>query len=195
MKIIGLTGSIATGKSFVADIFRKNKIPVFSSDQEVGKLLKEKKVIDLIKEQEELFKVIENGVINKEKLSRLVFKDNKILEILEKILHPLVNERREVFTQQNFKEKIALLEIPLLFEKNYQLLCKKIITTYCSDKTQKERALRRANIDLERFNFITKKQIPGGIKATLADYIVYTEISYDYTERQIEQILHKEGIK
>jgi dephospho-CoA kinase len=77
----------------------------------------------------------------------------------------------------------------------YQSLCYKVITTYCSEKTQKERALRRKNIDNKRLEFIIKRQMASNIKAKLTDYLVYTDISYAYTEKQIEEILFKEGIK
>ena len=193
MKIIGLTGSIATGKSFVAEIFRRNNVEVFSSDAEVAKLLKEKKVIGAIQEQPLLAEVVKDEVIDKNLLSNLVFKDDNLLEILENILHPLVAEKRDEFFKGN--QKFVLLEVPLLFEKSYQSLCEKIITTYCSEKIQKERALRRKNIDNNRLNFIMKKQMAGNIKAKFSNYLVYTDISYQYTENQVEEILRKEGIK
>lgn len=193
MKIFGLTGSIATGKSFVAEIFRKNNIEIFSSDAEVGKLLKEKNVIDLIAKDSYLKKSIVENIIDKELLSNLVFNDEEKLEKLENIIHPLVAARRDEFLKKN--NKYAVLEVPLLFEKNYQLLCYKVITTYCSEKTQKERALRRKNIDNKRLDFIIKRQMASNLKAKLTNYLVYTDISYDYTEKQIEEILFKEGIK
>jgi len=193
MKIIGLTGSIATGKSFIAEIFRKKNIEVFSSDAAVGDILKEKEVINIIKNDRFLKEVIKNDIIDKELLSNLVFKDLKLLEILENILHPLVAQKRDEFFLKN--NKYGILEVPLLFEKNYQFLCDKVITTYCSDKTQVERALRRKNIDKNRLNFIIKRQMPGNIKAKHTDYLVYTDISYEYTEKQIDEILSKEGIK
>ena len=193
MKIIGLTGSIATGKSFVADIFRKNNIEVFSSDAEVGKLLKETKIIEIIKQEHRLKEVVKNDVIDKELLSNLVFNDQKLLEILENIIHPLVAKKRDEFFKNN--SKYGVLEVPLLFEKNYQSLCHKVITTYCSEITQQDRALRRKNIDKKRLDFIIKRQMPGNIKAKLTDYLVYTDISYEYTNKQIDEILFKEGIK
>lgn len=195
MKILGLTGSIATGKSFVADIFRELNIMVFSSDKEVAKLLEDSKVIAKIKENSNLFLSIKEDVIDKNILSNIVFNNNNTLKELEEILHPLVEIRRKEFIDENREEKFILFEVPLLFEKSYQSSCYKVITTYCSEKTQKERALRRTNIDSNRLSFIMKQQMPGKIKASLTDYLIYTDISYQYTKDQIEQILLKEGIK
>lgn len=194
MKIIGLTGSIATGKSFVAEIFRQHNIEVFSSDLAVANLLKEIEVIKIIKNNHELSASIKEDMIDKNLLSCIVFNKEALLKQLEDILHPLVSEKREKFFQLNKEKKAVLYEVPLLFEKNYQALCDKVITTYCNEKIQRERALRRKNIDQERLNFIIKKQMPGNIKASLTDYLVYTDISYQFTQKQIEEILAKEGI-
>lgn len=194
MKILGLTGSIATGKSFVALFFRKKQIEVFSSDIEVGNLLKEREVIEQISEVIDLSISIKNHQIDKHNLSKIVFKNESALKKLEEILHPLVEKKMQEFINNNKDKKIILLEIPLLFERGHQSYCNKIITTYCSEKIQIQRALRRKNIDNERLSFIMKKQLPSKIKAQLTDYLVYTDISYDYTEKQLKQILEKELI-
>jgi dephospho-CoA kinase len=195
MKTIGLTGSIATGKSFVAEIFRQNNIIIFSSDHVVAELLKTKDVIDILTSQPELKKAVNEGKIDKVILSNIAFKDQEALNILEKILHPLVEKERIEFIERNNKEKIMLFEVPLLFEKKFQVYCDKVITTYCSERTQIERALRRKNIDKNRLEFIMKRQMPSNEKTKLTDYAVYTDISYEYTKGQIECILKKEGIK
>lgn len=184
MKIIGLTGSIATGKSFVADIFRQKNIIVFDSDLEVSKLLDTPDVIDLIKNCSQL----KEGALNKNLLSKIVFHDKEALKALENILHPLIEAKVKHFIQENKSEKIIVLEIPLLFEKSYQIYCDKVITTYCNEKLQRDRALSRKNIDNARFDFIMKQQMPINLKALLTDYIVYTGISDDYTKKQIDEI-------
>ena len=82
MKIIGLTGSIATGKSFVATQFRKKNIKIFSSDTEVSNLLLDINVINSIKKSDELGCVIKNDAVDKKLLSNIAFKDIKILKKL-----------------------------------------------------------------------------------------------------------------
>ena len=189
MKIIGLTGSIATGKSFVADYLRQKNIKVFCADFEVANLLKTPEVIATIKNTEELAEVVKENSIDKKLLSGLVFRNQNALQDLENILHPLVEKKTKEFIHNNESEEIIALEVPLLFEKNYQKYCNKVITTYCSENLQKERALARKNIDNDRFNFIIKQQMPIHLKALLTDYIVYTGVSGEYTKKQIEEIL------
>lgn len=194
MKVIGLTGSIATGKSFVAEVFRKQNIKVFSSDFEVANILKEEGIITSISEQSDLKLCIKDKGIDKDKLSQIVFNNLKALKTLENIILPQVRKRMELFLEANKTEKVVLLEIPLLFEKSKQSYCHKVITTICSEKTQEERALRRNNIDKNRLDFIIKQQMPSKIKAALTDYLVYTDISYSFTQKQLEQVFIKEEI-
>lgn len=195
MKIFGLTGSIATGKSFVAEEFRKRDIKTFSSDYAVSMLLEDKQVISLIGENRELSVSVEDSYIDKYKLSKIVFNNSSVLRALEDILHPLVDQKRREFILENKDAAFVLCEIPLLFEKNYKDIFYKVITTCCNDKTQIERALRRKNIDRERLKFIMKQQMHSNLKARQTDYLVYTDISYQYTRDQLKQVFLKEGIK
>jgi len=195
-KTIGLTGGIATGKSFVANIFSNHKVKIFYSDLEVSKLLKKQEVIDSIKQNSSLVEAVEENVINKDKLSKIVFNENsENLKNLEDILLPKVREEIAKFIKENKSERIILLEIPLLFEKNYQSICHKVIVTHCEHELQEYRALSRNNIDKKRLSFIIKRQIAANVKASLADYIVYTGISESYSQKQVEQIILKESIE
>lgn len=189
MKIIGLTGSIATGKSFVADYLRQKKIKVFCADFEVANLLQTPEVIAIIKNSKELAEAAKENTIDKKLLSEKVFSNQSALQDLENILHPLVEQKAKEFIHSNESDEIIVLEVPLLFEKNYQKYCNKVITTYCNENLQKERVLARKNIDNDRFNFIIKQQMPIHLKALLTDYIVYTGVSDEYTKKQIEEIL------
>ncbi len=192
MKIIGLTGSIATGKSYLADIFRKNKVDVFNSDKEVGIILQQQNVVESIKKSRNISSSINNDKIDKEKLSKLVFTEKHCLDALEEIIHPIISIKIKEYI--NSAKKDLLLEIPLLFEKSYNRLCDKVITTYCSHKTQVERALRRKNLDKQRLDFILNRQMSSSKKVYLSDYAVNTDISYVFTDLQIHQIIKKEEI-
>lgn len=194
MKIIGLTGSIATGKTFVTEIFKQNKIKTFHSDSEVFEVLKDNNIIKKIREKKILASSVQNNSLDKSLLSKLVFNNIEALKSLEDIIHPIIEKKIVDFIKENIDEKIIILDIPLLFEKKYQTYCKKIITTFCSSKSQKERVMRRSNIDEDRYNFILKQQISGDVKAALSNYLVYTDISKEYTKLQVEKIIIKETL-
>lgn len=189
LKVMGLTGSIATGKSFVAQIFKQKNIAVFDSDFEVASLLKTPEVIAIIKNTRELSEAVKGESIEKKLLSNLVFSSQENLKALENILHPLVESEVKKFIHNNKAARIIALEVPLLFEKNYQIYCDKVITTYCSEKTQRQRALGRGSLNSAQYDFIIKQQMPINLKALLTDYIVYTDVSDEYTKKKVEEIL------
>lgn len=105
MLLIGLTGSIATGKSFIANIFKSKNIPCFSSDEQVAYLLQNQEVIKQISNLNFFHNAIEDSCINKKKLSDIVFNNKELLLILERVLYPFIKEKRENFIELNKKEK------------------------------------------------------------------------------------------
>jgi dephospho-CoA kinase len=189
MKIIGLTGSIATGKTFVADYLAKQNFKVFLADLEVSKLLQTEQVINSLNKDEVLSSSINNGEIDKAILSKIVFSNEEHLVKLENIIHPFVDSKIKDFIEQNSQEELIFLEIPLLFEKGYQQLCDKVITTHCEPEIQRQRALSRFNLDDERLAFILKKQMSIKDKALLTDFIVYTDITNEHSIKQVDEIL------
>ncbi len=120
MIVIGLTGSIATGKSFVARCFLKLGAAVFDADKNVHELLTfGGKAVKTVRE---LFpESYHEGEICRRRLGEIVFSDSSKRKKLEEIIHPLVDKSRKDFLKQCKKDKvkIAVLEIPLLFETIY----------------------------------------------------------------------------
>ena len=113
MKKIGITGSIASGKTTASKILSKGKWPLFSADDEVKKLYKKKKLNKIIskslniKESKNIKKII------KEKIQ----KNNSNIYKIEKIVHPLVRKEMHRFIKKNSNRKYVFLEIPLLIER------------------------------------------------------------------------------
>lgn len=159
MKIIGLTGSIAMGKSTVANFFRQAGISVFSADEAVHKLYRSEPVLSLI---EHTFPdVVENGNVNRVKLSEILINDSEKLRTLEKMIHPLVQEKEKEFIDQARKrgEKLIVLDIPLLFETKSENRVDSVIVVSAPLEIQKERAMIRPNMNEKKFAFINAKQI------------------------------------
>lgn len=193
-KIWGITGSIATGKSYVSDILKNHKMKIYSSDLTVAELLKDEQIIDSIKRIPALSPAIKKKFLNKRELAAIVFNNEEALEVLESIIHPREKERLEKFIEFNQEEDFLVLDIPLLFETNKEKYCDKIITTICQEQSQIKRALKRENMDIAKFNFIINRQTSSNIKAGKSDYLVYTDITKCFTIFQVEQILRREGI-
>jgi dephospho-CoA kinase len=203
MKIIGLSGGVASGKNFVADIFEKNGADVFDADKEVHKLLEfDKSVVDEVgKKFPESF-VKEK--IDRKILGKIVFENEKKLKILEKIIHFEVRKKYQEFLESAKKKKLNLvvLNIPLLLE-NKAYKCDFVVAVIASKALQKKRFLERAkklnpknfaaqkkNLE-KRFAQIAAKQMPDSQRKNSADFVIDARKGKNDVEKQVEKLLSR----
>lgn len=189
---LGLTGSIATGKSTVLKFFAAHA-PIYSADEAVHALYAGEAVAPV----EAAFPgVAENGTINRQKLSQILIDAPQRIKELEAIVHPLVHEKMQQFLQQAEKDgaKLAVLEIPLLFETGHAYPIDAIAVTTCSDAEQRKRALARAGMTEKKLETILARQVPQVEKRQRADFIIDTNLGLAQTESQIAEII-KQCIK
>ena len=143
MKIIGLTGGIASGKNFVADIFAKNGAAIFDADFEVHQIYDNDK--NFISKIKKLFpQSVVDEKIDRKILGKIVFSDAKKLKIIEEIVHPIIRKKYDQFLLKSRQEKrkIVVLNIPLLLERQgYE--CDKIISLLIPPSLQKRRFFSR----------------------------------------------------
>jgi dephospho-CoA kinase len=201
MKIIGLSGGIASGKNFIADIFAKKGAAVFDADAEAHQLLKsDKSTINEVKKNFPKSFVSER--IDRKTLGEIVFSDEKKLKILEKIIHPKIRENYKKFLKKAKKEdkKIIVLNIPLLLEsKEYK--CDHILSILIPTSIQRKRFLARAKKSnpenfakerdklIEKFDQIRKKQIKNSERKRLGDFVIKSGLSKSKTISQVEDII------
>ena len=138
MIIIGLTGSVASGKSTVAGWIREMGIAVHDADAAVHSLLAAngRAVVEVIA----VFggdMVASDGGIDRKKLGERVFANPADREKLESILHPLVRQHRDQFLQdqQRLGSQIVVLDVPLLYETGGDKLCDYVIVVYAGEET------------------------------------------------------------
>lgn len=155
-KIIGLTGGIGSGKTTIANHFRVAGIPVYIADDEARKIMQSDVIIAQIKKT---FgnTVFDNGILNREKLSGIVFNDPEKLKLLNAIIHPAVKKH---FSSWILNQKYApyiIYEAAILFESGSYKDCDIIITVTAPlelriqrviqrDKTTRENVLSRINM-------------------------------------------------
>ena len=117
--ILGLTGSIGMGKTTVSNMFRDIGVPVWCADQEVQNLYSDNgnatKIIKI-----KYPSVVGKKGVDKTSLRNLIHKDNRILEEVERIVHPLLKDSKDKFLQTNADANLLIFDIPLLFEKNQE---------------------------------------------------------------------------
>ena len=191
MIILGITGSVGTGKSFASNFFKKQRVPVFDSDHEVSLLYKKKKVLGII--MQNFPKAFEKNKLIKEKLTKIVFQDKNKLLILENIIYKFLKERRYKWIRKQFrnKSKFVVFDVPLLFEKDNIKKYDSIIAMICSEKIQMTRVLKRNGWDEKRFTQTKLLQMDDKKKIKLANNIIYSDRGKRIVYNKVYNILKK----
>ncbi len=154
---IGITGSIGTGKTTIANQFALFNIPVFDADKEIKKILNKEKI-----KQKLVFiwpQISEKNEINKSKLKVIIFSNKKEKKKLEKLLYPYLEIEKNKFTKTNLKKRILVYDIPLIYETKSETQYDLIILTNCNKKLQKKRVIKRDKISNSLFENIVKSQL------------------------------------
>ena len=191
---IALTGSIGMGKSTVARMFEQAGVPVFDADAEVRKLQGEGgALVDVIGDR--FPNSVVDGVVDRERLSKMVLDDPAELAALEAIVHPKVQAARERFIQEHRNAPAMVFEIPLLFETGGEKAFDKVVVVSAPSTVQRERVLARPGMSPGKLDSILLRQMPDEEKRRRADFVVNTGADLSTTERQVCDILACLGIE
>lgn len=192
MVVLGVTGSIGAGKSTVANIFRNYKIPVFDADFEARAVLKKNKTV-LKKIKNEFPWAFSDGSINRRQIGRVVFTNDQKLQTLEKIIHPYVLSKIQLFLKREKRSgtRLVVLDIPLLFETGLEKICDKIIVVTAPPALRRHRVLARKGMKSLVFKKIQRKQLSDAIKKKKADFIISNVGSRCLLSRAVKNILIK----
>ena len=188
--ILGLTGSIAMGKTTVSNMFRDLGIQVWCADNEVNELYKINGAATKIFSNEFPDVVTKNGV-DKKKLRNLIHKDNTILKKVERIVHPLLEYSKVDFIRTNKDMPLIVFDIPLLFEKQQERNFDAVLVVTASELTQKKRVLSRRNIKEQDFRLIKRNQMNEKEKIKRADFLINTDKSLIETKQDVLEIYQK----
>ena len=190
--ILGLTGGIATGKSTVAQMFITKSIPVIDTDLISRNLLN--KGTDTYYDIVESFSkeiLFTNLDIDRKKLGRIIFSNPQKRAMLNDIVHPKVKEivDSEIAKYTEIGSKIIVIDVPLLFETNYQEMVDRTIVVYTTSKQQLDRLISRDNITKEYAQMKINAQMSLTDKVDLADYVINNSFSILDTKRDFNKIL------
>jgi dephospho-CoA kinase len=190
--VLGLTGSIGMGKSTAASMLRRLGIPVFDADLVVHRLLAPKGAA--VSVVSAMFPGVEaeSGGIDRARLGQRVFADPTALRRLEAILHPMVvaKERHFLARSRARRERLVVLDIPLLFETGAERRCDYVVVVSASSLVQRHRVLRRPGMTEIRLRAILQKQISDHEKRRRADYVVATGAGRHLTLRRLKSIVN-----
>ena len=191
MILVGLTGSIATGKSHVARLFRALGVPVFDADAAVHRLMAPGGAA--VRPVGAAFPgvVADDGSVDRKALGAHVFADPSALRRLESIVHPLVAEaeRRYLATCARNGDAVVVLDIPLLYETGGERRVDLVVAVGCSDALQAERALRRPGMTMERLERVRRQQLPTPAKRRLADVFIPSGHDRGQVQRRLVRLM------
>lgn len=187
---LGLTGSIATGKSTALKAFADLEVPTFSSDEAVHELYRGAAVAPV----EAAFPgVTVDGVIDREKLSRHLVGHPERLQQLEAIVHPLVRAgiRDFLAAAEARGEAIVVVDIPLLFENGVDWGLDAVVVTTVDEAEQSRRALSRPGMTVEKLEAILARQLPQAEKVKRATYILDTSAPIEATRQAVADLVRR----
>ena len=192
MKIIGLTGSIASGKSTIARMFRQYGINVHDADKTVHQLLSASgKATPLVADYFGGDVLAADGSVDRPALGQKIFALPDARLALEEIVHPLVYQSRQRFLAdiQRAGKSFAVLDVPLLFETGGDAGCDYLVTVWAPMRILRQRALRRPNTTKEKFAQIIKAQLPQSDKIRLSDLALPTSLGQAESRRRLKKWL------
>tara|TARA_B100000686_G_scaffold350324_1_gene445986 strand:+ start:799 stop:1362 length:564 start_codon:yes stop_codon:yes gene_type:complete len=183
---IGVTGSIASGKTTVARILSGRKYPLFDADKEVNKIYKKNSFKKKICKK---FKLKNNKNI-KNKIKKIISKNKKSLKDLEKIIHPIVRKKIKNFSRRNKGKDFLIFEIPLLIENKLMKNYDKLIFVNSKKSVRLRRYLKRGK-NKKIFNLLNKRQLTPVKKIKFCDYVINNNNSLKKLKKNVKIIKNK----
>jgi dephospho-CoA kinase len=178
------------GKTQTARLFMQEGVPVYDADAEVHRLYdKGGAAVSLIAAA--FPGAVKNGVVERDRLSKIVLQNKAALARLEAIVHPMVQACREdaIKHAQSKGAELMVLDIPLLFEKGGESEVDCIVVVSAPHHIQRARVLERAGMTKDKLDSILQQQIPDAQKRRRADYIVETDKGIEYARAQVRHII------
>ena len=186
--IIGITGSIACGKSTVSNYLKSKGYAVIDADK-IGhealedNYVKEKLILAFGNE------ILEDNKINRQKLGELVFGNSSNLNVLNSIIHPEIRKKILEKIDKNNDKELIFIDVALLFEAKFDDLVDKIIVVYVDKNTQLTRLMKRNSISKKEALSRIVSQMSPIEKAKLGDYTVNNNLDVINTYEQVDKVL------
>ncbi|HQE34315.1 dephospho-CoA kinase [Flavobacterium alvei] len=186
-KIIGLTGGIGSGKTTIANLFREANIPVYIADDEARKIMQSPEIIEEIKNTfgSEIF---DDTILNREKLSQIVFNEPEKLKLLNAIIHPAVRKHFQNWVLNHEKYPFVIYEAAILFESGSYKNCDLIITVTAPIETRIERVIQRDKTTREQVLKRINAQWDDTQRISKSDFVI-VNIDPKTTKLEIGKIL------
>lgn len=190
MKIIGLTGGIASGKTTVSGMIRKLGIPVVCADQIAREVVRPglPAYLEIKKYFERDLVFRKDGFINRERLGAVIFQDQKKRKRLNSIVHPVVMDRIREKMARHLKRgtEILVLDIPLLYETKLEKMCDQVVVVYAPESILLDRLVYRSGFNEEYALRRLRSQMNIEEKKERADFMIDNSGPLSKTKKQVQ---------
>lgn len=190
MRVIGVTGAIGSGKSYISSLFAKRGIPVIDTDEVYHSLVNTPtQTTSEIAEEFGVNVLNSDGSLNRIALAEIVFSNKAKLERLNEITHSRVKEvvLKELGELEKNGEKAVVLEVPLMFESGFDKLCDEIVCVVASEQTRVQRLMSRNGFSEAEAKKRIKNQKDSDFYIEKSTKIVYNE-TYEAANARFEEI-------
>jgi dephospho-CoA kinase len=189
--ILGLTGSLGSGKSTVAEIIREVAGAFIIDADEITRRLQAPGGI-AHKEIVEAFGpaiLLPDGNLDRKKLADIAFGNEQELRKLNSIVHPLVLQEQKRLLEEHRNDSLVLLMVPLLYETGMEIMADKVLVVTVNENVREERLARRSGMNADEVSRRLKAQMDQAEKAQRADFVVDNSGTIEKTRSQVEAVL------
>ena len=185
MRRIALVGDIGSGKTFFSKLFR---YPIFNADLVVSNLYKKDKNL-FIKIKKKFPDKVSNFPLLKEELLKIILLKQKNLNVLGKIIHPIVRKAMQNFLKKNKKKKFVVLDIPLFLENRLNEKKDIIIFVEADKKKINQKLKKRKNINPKLINILRRNQLPAKLKKKKSTYVIKNNFVRNTAKKKVKSII------
>lgn len=195
MKVLGITGGIGCGKSFILKQLKDDYgAYIIETDSLAHSLMKKGQIIydAIVKEfGEEILSL--DGEIDREKLGKIVFSDKDKLKKLNSISHPLVKQYilDDIQKKRALNTKLYVIEAALLIQDGYKTICDQIWYIWASEETRINRLMSNRGYSLEKCKQVIKNQENEDYYRKYTNYTINNEKSIEDSSKQLKVLLNK----
>jgi dephospho-CoA kinase len=190
--ILGLTGSVGSGKTFVSSLFSACNARIISADAVAHEVVGPGS--PALTEIAEIFGaevLLPDGTLNRPKLAEIVFSDRPNRQKLEEIVHPRVRTRELQLIEEYRHEPLVVLDVPLLFETSFHKDCDRTLVVLVTEEERTRRLQEGRGMTREQIQARLRNQMPQWKKAQLSDFLLDNSSTRQYTCIQVKRILSR----
>lgn len=185
--ILGLTGSIGSGKSTASKMLREKVLPVFDADAAVHRIMRDNG------RMKEYFAAkingsVVNGEISRSVLSEKIKSGELDVHRLEQMIWPFAEEELHRFFERHSHEPLIILDVPLLFEAGWDGYCDKIIVMTAPEEVLSQRVLARPKMTREKYLLLKQRQMSDKDKCEKADYVIDSSAGIEAVRNRLDEI-------